>query len=176
MILIIGYGNILRSDDGIGIDVAKQIAEKRLAGVKVKTMQQLHVELLEEMISYEKTILIDAAGQKEDVSLKKVHPVCEYGASSSHFLSPELLLEMARTVYGKDLELYLCSIKGECFDVGDIISPAVNKRGKKALKAVIEFLKKDPSGLPSKKIEKFRCTECDSESCGVIPAERNSYA
>lgn len=131
MILVIGYGNLMRSDDGIGISIVNRIAEENIPGVVTMTMHQLHVELLEEAIRYDKVIFVDARAEGEDVTLHKVQAQTSQMVSTHH-LSPELFFELAKTIYAKTLDLYVCSVKGEHFEMGNIFSPQASLRAQKA--------------------------------------------
>ncbi|MFI5043071.1 MAG: hydrogenase maturation protease, partial [Acidimicrobiales bacterium] len=60
-VLVIGYGNTLRSDDGVGWHAAALLAEDpRLAGVEVLAVHQLTPELALDMSRATLVILIDA--------------------------------------------------------------------------------------------------------------------
>jgi hydrogenase maturation protease len=48
-LLVIGYGNELRSDDGVGPRVARAVAEWRLPGVEAIAVHQLTLELCARM-------------------------------------------------------------------------------------------------------------------------------
>ncbi len=59
--LVIGIGNPLRCDDGVGAYVADCIEAKGLSGVKVWITQQLYIEDLERMLEFKRIILVDAS-------------------------------------------------------------------------------------------------------------------
>ena len=145
MILVIGYGNPLRCDDGAGVFVADELLKENIPGIQVITAHQLHVELLEEAIKYEKVILVDAGEQEGGVLLRKVAPGTETPVTSSHHLGPELFYGLAQKIYNKKLDLYVCSIKGENFEVGDKLSPPTLLRAKKALSLIASLFVKDLS-------------------------------
>ena len=50
--LVIGYGNTLRSDDGVGVWIAGQLAVLHLPNVDVRTCHQLFPELSSDFVSY----------------------------------------------------------------------------------------------------------------------------
>ncbi len=143
MIFIIGYGNPLRSDDGIGIFVANCLSQKNLTGIKIMTAHQLHVEFLDEAVRYKATILIDASSQQEDVSFRKIESSGYSQIPSTRHLTPELFFELGKAVYGKDLNLYLCSLKGECFEIGHIFSDLAYQRAQKAIEQIYSFVQGD---------------------------------
>ena len=60
---------------------------------------------------------------------------------SSHHLSPELFLYLAKRIYHKDLDLYLCSIGGKSFGLGEQFSDFVTLLAKKAVSEICAFLK-----------------------------------
>jgi len=140
MDLIIGYGNSMRSDDGAGIYAAQRIADENLPGVVVITMHQLHVEILEDAVRYDRIILVDASEDGEAVCLRKVGTASSGEMTSTHHLSAELFADLARIVYGRDLNLYLCSIKGKNFEMGDHLSRAVRSRAQKAVELIHQLI------------------------------------
>ncbi|MBF0512027.1 MAG: hydrogenase maturation protease, partial [Candidatus Omnitrophica bacterium] len=125
-VLVIGIGNTLRSDDGVGPYIAQLIEAKGLKGVKVWVTQQLHVEDIDGMLVFSKIILIDAAVEGVQVSLRRIHSNDTAGrAASSHHLSAGLCLDMARQIFHKTLNIELCSIRGSNFEFGDKLSAHV---------------------------------------------------
>lgn len=144
-VLIVGYGNSMRSDDGVGIYVASRLAEEKSAGVEVRLMHQLHLELLEELIQYEKIIFVDAAEQGPEVILQKVEPKPqEISLTSSHQLSPAVIYQLALQVYRKKLDLLVCTIRGENFDFGSLLSPVVLDRARRAVTLIRSVIARSP--------------------------------
>ena len=61
-VLVVGYGNPLRSDDGIGWHAADLLAtDPRLAGAQVLTHHQLAPELAEDISRASLVVLVSAA-------------------------------------------------------------------------------------------------------------------
>jgi len=61
-VLVIGYGNALRSDDGIGVHAAALLRDDhRLAGVEILALHQLTPELALDMSRASLVVLIDAS-------------------------------------------------------------------------------------------------------------------
>ena len=64
--LIVGYGNPLRGDDGVGQAVAQAFAgENAIAGVDAIVCHQLTPELAEQFAAAARVVLIDAAAGRE---------------------------------------------------------------------------------------------------------------
>jgi hydrogenase maturation protease len=126
--LIIGIGNPLRGDDGLGWDVADELSrELQRDDVQVLATHQLTPELSEPVSNAERILFIDAArgGDPGILKCKLVVPI-ETGARHSHALSPETLLGMTQRLYGRCPAAYLLTIAGDSFDRGESLSAAVS--------------------------------------------------
>ena len=139
--LVIGIGNPLRSDDGVGVYVAQDIEAKGLNGVEVWTTQQLQVEDLERMLEFDRVILVDASMTGPPLELRPVDPFKGQALSSSHHLSAEIFVGLASNIYHKELHMQVCSIQGNCFEAGDKISPEVLQRAQEAVELICHSLK-----------------------------------
>ncbi|GGA20530.1 hydrogenase maturation protease [Okeania sp. KiyG1] len=76
-ILIIGYGNTLRSDDGAGQRVAELVAEWKLPNVRSLPVHQLTPELAEPISQAELVIFVDAYPATSEQGLQ-VHQLYDY--------------------------------------------------------------------------------------------------
>jgi hydrogenase maturation protease len=125
-ILIIGIGNSLRSDDGIGWRVAQQLREElTLSDVNVIATQQLMPEIAEIISRAEKVLFVDAAqvGLPGSVRCKRIE--VEESHTISHHMSPSGIVGLAQQLYGQHPEAFLLTVSGESFDVGERFSPSV---------------------------------------------------
>lgn len=115
-VLVIGYGNPLRGDDGLGWEAAERLMRKvRWADMEVMTRHQLTPELCEPISLAELVIFIDAA---EDlpagkIATRKLSPASLSLCGMSHDLGPEMLLGAARVFYGYAPPAYLFTIGGQ---------------------------------------------------------------
>ena len=126
--LIIGIGNPLRGDDGIGWDVASELSsELRRDDVQVLATHQLTPELSDWVSRADRVFFIDAArsGDPGTLRCQPVLPVAP-PARLSHALSPATLLNMAERLYGRCPTAYLLTIAGDSFDSGESLSAAVS--------------------------------------------------
>ena len=128
MMLIIGYGNPLRSDDAIGQRLA-QLMEERLKpeAIQVISAYQLTPELVEPIRDAEMVIFIDArVGQRPGkVIWENVAPEMSTGAFTHH-VSPGTLLGAADELYAFKPEGILISIVGADFEYGSELSSHLN--------------------------------------------------
>jgi hydrogenase maturation protease len=127
-ILVIGYGNPLRRDDGLG-----QIAAHRIEtlvqdrDVKVMVRHQMGIELAEDLKDADLAIFIDAhVGDRPGIlKVEKIVPDDAVPGSFSHHLSPGVLLGCVQALYNKHPETVVYSIVAESFDYGEGLSPSV---------------------------------------------------
>lgn len=139
--LVVGVGNPLRSDDGIGPYVAHLLNEKHIPQVQTLIVQQLNPEMIEYMTNFDPIIIVDANLGKHEMEFKKLNtPAC--GVSSSHYATPALLASLAQTVYGKTLNVYTCLLKGENFEVGEGFSVSAKTIADRAVDTIENFLRK----------------------------------
>ncbi len=131
MILIIGYGNPLRGDDGVGWRVAQEAAVSLAhAPVEVLTVHQLTPELSAPISRAERVIFVDAAaiGAPGNVGcslLTGAEPLAPAGGFDSHLVSPDRLLAMAAELFDQRPEAYLLTIAGGAFELSETLSPLV---------------------------------------------------
>lgn len=126
--LIIGIGNPLRGDDGLGWDVASDLSsELRRDDVQILATHQLTPELSDLVSRADRVLFIDAA-RRGDPGTLKCQPVLPVAppARHSHALSPATLLSMAERLYGRCPAAYLLTIAGDSFDTGESLSAAVS--------------------------------------------------
>ena len=122
MRLIIGYGNPLRSDDGLGQYFAENIGQNW----DVITSTQLMPEHAEPISRAEQVVFLDARlGETPgDVRCEMVTPIKITGAFT-HNVTPASLLAAAQELYGNSPEAILISVSGSSFDYGDSFSPKI---------------------------------------------------
>ena len=85
-ILVVGYGNSVRSDDGVGIYIAERLSELRIPAVDALVMQQLVTELVENFSSYSQIIFADASQDGPAVHLRKLDMASSCETPVSHHL------------------------------------------------------------------------------------------
>ncbi len=138
--LVIGYGNTLRSDDGVGVWVADRIAALHLPDVDVKTCHQLFPELAADILPYDTIIMVDASADGEPMTVRKSVPPLEHLPSSNHNISPEILHHLACEMYGATVDLRVYTVRGESFEFGSMLSPSVKERATKTVALIAALL------------------------------------
>jgi hydrogenase maturation protease len=129
-VLILGYGNPLRCDDGLGWQVAVQLFRANQSPeVLVLPCHQLTPELAEPIGRAETVLFIDSTRQGTPGEFHCEQIGSQPGpASFTHHLSPAGLLDLSSELYGSCPKAYLLTICGESFEMGDSLSPIVCER------------------------------------------------
>jgi hydrogenase maturation protease len=142
--LIIGYGNPLRGDDGIGWVAARELLERYAAHreLEVLTEHQLTPELAVEIPRFERVILIDAGieGKPGNVECQRIDTGLQPPQSISHHLSPQSLLVLAQECYQANPEAYLITITGENFGYVESLSETINHSLQKVYQMIEDLL------------------------------------
>jgi hydrogenase maturation protease len=128
-VLVVGYGNPLRSDDGIGWHAAGLLAtDPRLAGAQVLAHHQLAPELAADVSRASLVVLVDATtdGDPGSVTVRQIEPR-PATPTWSHHLTPEALVGLAETLYGPLPPIVLVSVAATSFAEGDGLSSALRQ-------------------------------------------------
>jgi len=143
-VLIIGYGNPLRGDDGFGWHAAQRLRELlHDPGIEILTVQQLTPELMEPISRAAKVIFLDAAatGEPGHLSVTPVDSTAAGSASFTHFATPGALLAGARALYGSAPEGLMISVAGADFNLGAELSEPVLRATEELLnRAIFQLL------------------------------------
>ena len=154
--LVIGYGNPLRGDDGLGWHAAAAVAtDPRLADTDVFTRHQLTPELAEDIATARVAVLIDAClGDTPGwVSIREVAPAP--GASWSHHLRPEDVVGLAHALFGAVPPVFLVTVTGVHFGYGSRLSRPVSECMPRVLMIVGATLRPPLSGeAPDRRVSR----------------------
>lgn len=125
--LVIGYGNDLRSDDGVGPWFAHHL-QTTGGPWEVVATRQLLPEHAERISQVDTVILIDAARDLPPGQTRwsLVEPAPE-SSLHAHRLDPPGLLALTHRVYGRAPTMWLISIGGEAWGFGETLSPSVQQ-------------------------------------------------
>lgn len=126
-LLVIGYGNMLRSDDGAGPRVAEAVETLRLPQVRVLACQQLTPELAEPISRAGRVVFVDAAVDvPKGTRLRPLAPNDSFQIMA-HAADPRTLLALARDVFGRAPEAWWLTIPAAKLDFGDGLSPTARR-------------------------------------------------
>lgn len=130
-ILVIGYGNPMRSDDGFGLRAVEQLKKDvRAQDVEIVGCQQLTPELAERIAKVDLALFVDADtdGISGSMHTRNLVPRCDPGSQTMlHHLDPAGLLGLTETLYKRTPKAMLLTVTGECFGFGTQLSSEVAK-------------------------------------------------
>src|SRR5579862_5139829 len=119
MVVIIGYGNPLRGDDGIGLQVIEQLKLRFPVSevIELISCHQLNPELADDIARADHVIFIDATEKPaaSDIVCESVIPQ-RAERPYSHQLEPASLLAMAADLYGSCTLGTMITVAGESFN------------------------------------------------------------
>jgi hydrogenase maturation protease len=160
-LIVIGYGNTLRSDDGAGHKLAEIVATWELPQVRSLPVHQLTPELAAEIAEVEIAIFVDVypvnelsiaeTGEAEIRSIP-IHPstyrhdtyVCE---GSGHTADPHSLLCLSEVAYGHAPTAWWILIPALKFEFGEQLSPLTRSGIAKALQKIEQILQDHNLGI-----------------------------
>ena len=123
-LIVFGYGNPGRQDDGLGPAAVEEIAKLGLHGVATQFNYQLNIEDADEAGKHDRVVFVDAAeGGPEPYAVHRVRP-SRAASFTTHVMSPEVVLAICRDYYGRVPPAVLVAIRGYEFDFGEALTPS----------------------------------------------------
>jgi hydrogenase maturation protease len=139
-ILVYGFGNPGRQDDGAGIMLVekldKWIAGRKLEGVHTDTNYQLNLEDAATISEYDLVIFADAS--HEDMDDFRMDPLVgsDRVEFTMHSVSPAFILHLSKEVFDHEPEAYLLHIKGYEWE----FMGSMTEKGEKNLMSAFHFV------------------------------------
>lgn len=157
--LVVGLGNPILGDDGVGWRVAEAVSDSLPANnnhahnIEVDCFALGGLSLMEHLVGYEKAIIIDSiqtrdgeSGQVYRLSLADLPDFSTGHTTAAHDTSLQTAMRLGRTM-GAELpeEVALVGIEAKhVYDFSEDLSPTVAAAVPEAVRAVLELLKIDP--------------------------------
>jgi hydrogenase maturation protease len=143
--LIIGFGNPLRGDDGIGPAVARRCAGRH-PDVECLTPLQLHPEHADAMRGRDIVLFVDASVGSAEVRIAPVGSAEGGRWTAGHGGSPAALSALCSAMYPDPPgRVFLLEIPAHSFDLGRHLTPMALQHARHA-EALIEELIPELSG------------------------------
>jgi hydrogenase maturation protease len=143
-ILVFGYGNPGRLDDGLGPAFAAKLEEMSLDGVTVDSNYQLTVEDADQIKDYDVVFFVDASVDcKEPFELSDVTPESTMHFSS-HFFTAGDVLGLAQELFQAKTKAHVLAIRGYEFnEFGEWLS----EKAQNNLEKAVEFFREKSNNL-----------------------------
>ncbi|MDJ0992682.1 MAG: hydrogenase maturation protease [Dinoroseobacter sp.] len=112
MVLLIGYGNPGRGDDGLGPALAQRIEKRSLSDLEVKIAFQLTVEHALDVAKADIVVFADACmASQEPFTFTEISSTSP-GDLDSHNVSPQSVLALAEELFGSSARGFALAISG----------------------------------------------------------------
>ena len=137
--LVIGYGNTLRGDDGVGPLAAEQVQQWKLPHVTAISCHQLTPELADTARHATSVIFVDALAPNPEpraLRFEQLHELAPPSYNPHQVSCPCSLLALTRDLYQATPEGWVVGIPGETFEHGADLSPRAALHLKDALKRI----------------------------------------
>ncbi|MGD1277791.1 MAG: hydrogenase maturation protease [Tepidisphaeraceae bacterium] len=149
-VLIIGYGNALRGDDGAGPEAARRLkASLPRRWASVLTAHQLLPEMAEPLSRAQWAIFIDADCRLQPgrIRRRRVRIVQPTVADAAHQQGPEGILRLARDLYGRCPRALLYGVGAASFAYEQALSPPVRAALPRVVRDVMRVVRRASAGL-----------------------------
>ena len=153
-VLVYGYGNPGRQDDGIGIALVDELEEWAAAGgrehLRFERDYQLNLEDAWETARHDVVVFVDAsADQAEEFLLRPVEPARSV-SFTTHAMSPEGVLALSRDLYGVLPAAHLLTVRGYAWEPNGAMTEGA-RQNLEAAKAFLARLLEAPRDLLRKR-------------------------
>ena len=142
--LVIGYGNTLRGDDGVGPRAAGAVHSWNRPGVSALSVAQLTPELASLLAAVRLAVFVDARPGNGDtcrgVEVHAIEPASAALRAFSHAGDPSGLLALAREVHGTYPRAWLVTVPSADLGFGEGLSPRASLGLEVALQRIDELL------------------------------------
>ena len=138
-ILVIGYGNTLRGDDGVGPRVAEAVDALRLPNVRTLVCQMLTPEHAARISLAQTVIFVDAAvDAPSEVQLRRLEPN-DTSQLMAHAADPRTMLALSRDVFGHVPQAWWLTIPVVKMDFSEDLTPEAQRGYAQALAKIQEI-------------------------------------
>lgn len=131
-ILVVGYGNPHRADDGVGYRAALEYLARNSdrGNIHVIAEETLKPDVVAEMAEANLVVFLDGSnthGEPGSIWRQEVLPDETVDGVLAHPLTPAIALKACRVIYHRAPETVLLCVKGENYGFGSRVSPVVEK-------------------------------------------------
>ncbi|WP_107668868.1 hydrogenase maturation protease [Cyanothece sp. BG0011] len=141
--LIIGYGNTLRGDDGVGYKIAEMIKQWDYNNLTSLAVHQLTPDLAEIIAQADTILFIDAIPIKDintaNLQIKTINTNNKTN-NLAHHNNPEQLLSLTQAIYQKSPTAYWLLVPAINFNFSEELSPITQKYVNLTLEKIKDIL------------------------------------
>ncbi len=140
---IVGFGNPLRRDDGIGSYIVRQLKSALKSYDKIGFLTVRHPEpsIVDELHGADQILFVDATfkGLTNGWQLNRIRPELEMLPYTTHHFTPMAILGIIEMLYGKSPPTWMLTVEGCDFGYGRRLTSTAKKRARSAISAIVGF-------------------------------------
>ena len=149
-ILVIGYGNPGRGDDGLGPAIATRLEALQIPSLSVESDYQLSIEHAALAAEHDIVVFADAARDAEGLFYFRPVAPGPAGTLGLHSVTPAEVLFLARSCFNASPQGFLLGMHAPNLDR---FEEGLSPRARQALEAALEFLREFVAGVPGASCE-----------------------
>jgi hydrogenase maturation protease len=142
--VVIGYGNLLRGDDGVGPLAAHAVANWGHPGVRALDVPQLTPERVVELAGARRALFVDAGLNGAAPRWQELDSGGQ--GLDTHVSDPRGLLSLCEILYGRKPRAWLLTIPATCFEPGADLSPEAACALEQALEQIRGWIEQPGEG------------------------------
>jgi hydrogenase maturation protease len=139
-VLILGIGNPIRGDDGVGLTIIRHLHLLRLENVHLKFSQQLELEQVEEWKEYTRILIVDAQEGGDQVIVESIATSPPNAISIGHDWNPSIMVALMKKLYNTDTQVDVCQIPTRNFEMRESISIWTEKKVEEAMIVILQWI------------------------------------
>jgi len=140
-ILLYGYGNPGRQDDGLGPVLVEEIEQLQFPGVETDANYQPQIEDAAQIVQYDLVIFVDTTVEEvDDFFVRRLEPAKKI-TFTSHLVKPESILAMCEDMYKKIPVAWLIGVRGYEFEYSEGFTDRASVNYKRALDFITYILR-----------------------------------
>ena len=142
-IVVAGIGNLIRSDDSVGVKITQKLQGKTSARINLLECETVPESFIDEIVAFEPThvLLVDAAlmGLKPgEVRLFNTEKITDFPAISTHMLPMPVLCKLIAQLTGAKIALILIEPKNT--EIGEGLTAEVQKSAEQVVCLLLKLL------------------------------------
>jgi hydrogenase maturation protease len=143
-LLVVGVGNTLREDDGVGIDLLRRLRRRFGPSLTCMEVYELDIVLAETIAGFSELLVIDARVTDDGepyqiVPLQAKEVALPQGGFVSHVFDWGVILALSRDCFGGTAEARLLGVSASHFGLSEELSPACAANAEKAFQYLLGY-------------------------------------
>ena len=143
-LLVIGIGNTLREDDGVGIELVSRLKEHFNADLNCLEVYEPDIVLAETITEFDDLLIIDALVIPENLPFKLVplsagESFIPAGGFLSHVFDWGVILALSRDLFGGPGEAHLLGISASSFGLSEKLSAECAANAEEAFRYLLDY-------------------------------------